>query len=76
MPSSYMYYNLGFATIAINKSFNKQFKNILAMIRLELATIVLDPNFVKNPEPGRLHVIKTLRGRPSKFKGKALARLN
>ena len=46
------------------------------LFEFELATIVLDPNFVMKPEPRRLHVRKTLRGRPSKFKGKALARLD
>ena len=46
----------GFATISINESFNK--------MRLELATIVLDPSYIKPPQPRRLAVRNIKRGRP------------
>ena len=48
--------------------------HILALNRLQLANITLDPTYIEKPEPRRLHVRKTKRGRPVKIKGKALTR--
>ena len=48
--------------------------HILALNRLNLASITLDPTFIEKPEPRRIHVRNTKRGRPRQFKGKALCR--
>ena len=49
--------------------------HILAINKLNLANIILDPTYVKPVEPRRLQVRKTKKGRPRNF-GKALARLD
>jgi hypothetical protein len=45
--------------------------HILAIIKFELADIILDPLYVKPAEPRRL-AVNTKRGRPKHFSGKAL----
>ena len=50
-------------------------QHILAINKLNLANIILDPTFVKAAEPRRLVVRKTKRGRPKNL-GKALAKLD
>jgi hypothetical protein len=46
--------------------------HILAIIKFDLANIILDPLYVKPVEPRRLAVRNTKRGRPKHFSGKAL----
>ena len=48
--------------------------HILAIMRLELATIVLDPIYIKPPQPRRLAVRNIKRGRPKNYQGQALLR--
>jgi hypothetical protein len=46
--------------------------HILAIIKFDLANIILDPLYVKPVESRRLAVRNTKRGRPKHFSGKAL----
>jgi len=39
-----------------------------------LANIILDPTYVKPPEPRRLQARKSKRGRPESVRGKALVK--
>lgn len=48
--------------------------HILAINYLDLANIILDPTYVKPPEPRRLQARKGKKGRPASVRGKAIVK--